>query len=197
MSADPPTTGGSRRDLILAAAARLLSDGGIGKTSVARIAREAGVAVGSVYLEFAGKDAIVEALSLGRFERVLSAMRAAAARGPWPDRLQAAMERRTRALLSLADDGAHGAELLRCCCPGAEAAWRAFRRAERALIADLLAGGRAAGDFAGAPALDAATVLRAYQAFTPPALLELDPAALDPALAAMHRLVLDGLCARR
>ena len=62
-------TRGDRRCRILAAAARLLADGGVNRTTIAGIAREAGVAVGSVYLEFQSKDDIIEALSLGRFER--------------------------------------------------------------------------------------------------------------------------------
>lgn len=192
---DPP--GGDRRCRILAAAARLLADGGVNGTTVAGIAREAGVAVGSVYLEFGSKDDIIEALSLGRFERVLTPMRAAAAIGPWPDRLRAMMTRRAHALRALAADGAHGPELLHACCLGAKRAWQAFADAERALIAEVVRGGCDDGAFApGDLATTADTIRRAYLAFTPPRLLDLDDAALAAGLDAMHRLVLDGLCRR-
>lgn len=185
-----------RREQILDAAARLLAQGGVGKTSVARIAREAGVAVGSVYLEFAGKDAIVEALSARRLTGVLRAMEAAGAEGPWFDRFAGMMTLRTHALRDLAGDGAHGAEMLRCCCPGAAAAWRDFRAGERAIVAGWLAAGRAAGALDDNESLTADTVLRAYAAFTPPSLLDMAPEALDAALDAMHRLVFEGLRAR-
>ncbi len=185
-----------RRDQILDAAARLLAQGGIGRTSVARIAREAGIGVGSVYLEFAGKDAIVEALSNRRLARVLAGMRTAGAEGPWPERFARMMTLRADALRRLAEDGAHGAEMLQCCCPGAAAAWRAFREDERALLDGWLAAGRAAGALEDDPRIDGATVLRAYAAFTPPALFELEAQALDAALQAMHALVFAGLRAR-
>lgn len=201
-AADPAAENrGDRRCRILAAAARLLADGGVHRTTVAGIAREAGVAVGSVYLEFQSKDDIIEALSLGRFERVLTPMRAAAASGPWADRLRAMMHRRALALRDLARDGAHGPELLHGCCPGAERAWTAYADAERRLIAEVISGGCTDGAFSPAdPAPDLAataeTIRRAYLAFTPPHLLRFDDAALTAALDAMHRLVLDGLCRR-
>lgn len=197
MSGAPPPTQGDRRCRILAAAARLLADGGVGGTTVAGIARAAGVAVGSVYLEFGSKDDLIEALSLGRFERVLTPMREAAARGDWPDRLRAMMNARAAALCALACDGAHGPELLNGCCDGARRAWDAYVVAERALVAEVLTGGCADDAFRVAD-LDATTaaVCRAYLAFTPPALLDFDPPALSAALDAMHALVLDGLCAR-
>lgn len=197
MSGPPPPTEGDRRCRILAAAARLLADGGVAGTTVAGIARAAGVAVGSVYLEFGSKDDLIEALSLGRFERVLTPMREAAAEGAWPDRLRAMMDARAEALRGLACDGAHGPELLAGCCDGARRAWAAYGAAERALVAEVLDGGRSSGAFDIAD-LDRATaaVCRAYLAFTPPALFDFDPPALSVALDAMHALVLDGLCAR-
>ena len=70
-----------RRRQILEAAARLLRHYGPGKTTMAEIAREARVGVGSVYLEFPSKDAIVEALSVMRHNALLAAMRDAAATG--------------------------------------------------------------------------------------------------------------------
>jgi len=65
----------ARREQILQAAERLLQHYGPQKTTVADVAREAGIGVGSVYLEFPSKEAIVEALSRARYEAVLEAMR--------------------------------------------------------------------------------------------------------------------------
>lgn len=52
-----------RRKNILDAATRLFRHHGHAKTTMADIAREAGVAVGSVYLDVPSKEAIVEELS--------------------------------------------------------------------------------------------------------------------------------------
>src|SRR3954470_12265580 len=65
-----------RREQILKAADRLLRHYGPHKTTVADVAREAGVGVGSVYLDFPSKDALVEELSRSRYRAVLDAMRA-------------------------------------------------------------------------------------------------------------------------
>jgi hypothetical protein len=63
------TAEAERRQTILAAAERLLRHYGPGKTTIAEIAREADVGVGTVYLEFSSKDAILEALSAGTTTR--------------------------------------------------------------------------------------------------------------------------------
>src|SRR5579862_5496214 len=67
-----------RRRCILEAADRLLRHYGPQKTTVADVAREAGVGVGTVYLEFPSKDALVEELSRTRYRSVLRVMREAA-----------------------------------------------------------------------------------------------------------------------
>jgi AcrR family transcriptional regulator len=64
-----------RRKRILEATERLLRRYGPAKTTVADIAREAEIAVGAVYLEFASKDAIVEELSQGQHRAVMAAAR--------------------------------------------------------------------------------------------------------------------------
>ena len=67
-----------RRVLILQAAERLLGHYGLQKTTVADIAREAKIGVGTVYLEFNSKDAIISELSDAKYRHVLRAMRRAA-----------------------------------------------------------------------------------------------------------------------
>src|SRR5262249_23931188 len=128
-SASYPAThgdiGNPRRAQILDTAERLLLHYGHDKTTVAEIAREAGVSVGSVYLEFESKDAIEVELPHRRHEAVLAAVRGAA-QAPkrlYAQRLLAALLARTRAFLALAERGAHAAELVHCsACPVIRAA---------------------------------------------------------------------------
>ena len=115
---DQGSTGGvtERRQRILRATDRLLRRYGPSKTTIADIAREADVAVGTVYLEFESKDAIIEELSTGHYRDVLEAMRAAAGQSsrPYRDRLRAAFDARVATLLDLAGQGEHACDLLHC-----------------------------------------------------------------------------------
>jgi AcrR family transcriptional regulator len=52
----------ARRERLLDAAARLFARWGFAKTSVAEIAREAGISKGAVYLEFPDKEAVLQAV---------------------------------------------------------------------------------------------------------------------------------------
>src|SRR4051812_38192583 len=105
-----------RRDAILAAATRLFEHYSHGKTTMADVAREANVGVGSVYLEFESKDAIVAELSTSTHVRVLEAMRIAASK-PNLDhgaRISAALVARTDAFVRLHRKGRHVCELVYC-----------------------------------------------------------------------------------
>ena len=63
-----------RRAEILAVAEKLFKHYGPSKTTIGDIAREAGIGVGSVYLEFCSKDEIVGELATRRHDRVLAAL---------------------------------------------------------------------------------------------------------------------------
>ena len=135
-----------RRSRILCAAGRLLGHYGLRKTTVADIARAAGVGVGSVYLVFDSKEAIVGALTRDRFEHVLAAMTAAAAASTeHGERIRAVLDARTRAFGALEHGGHHARELLHFYCPSVEASWRRFREDERALLGEVLRPGRRPG----------------------------------------------------
>jgi AcrR family transcriptional regulator len=188
-----------RRACILSAAERLLRHYGPNKTTVADVAREAGVGVGTVYLEFTSKDAIVEEISRARHLDVLAAMRAAAtARGRGAaDQLAAALDARLAAFLSIASEGAHACDLVHCVSPAVKSAQATFHEEELALLADVLRRGAASAELAVDDAEQTArTVLRAYATFTLPSLAGKDPDETRRALAAMHRLVLQGLVRR-
>lgn len=185
-----------RRACILDAADRLLRHYGPQKTTVADVAREAGVGVGTVYLEFSSKDAIVEELSRARHRDVLAAMRAAAtAEGRTAsEQLAGALDARLDALLAIAAEGAHACDLVHCVSAAVKSAQATFHEDQLALVADVLRRGVTAGELeVDEIDLTARAVLRAYTTFTLPWLGAKDPGEVRRMLAAMHRLVLHGL----
>lgn len=188
-----------RRAQILAAAERLLRHYGWQKTTVADIAREAHVAVGSVYLEFTSKSLIMQEISHSKHEHVLRAMRRATmSKGDHGERLARLFEARTQALLEISQSDAHARDALACACQGVQQASARFERAQRELLTDFIAAAQHDGVFAScdvASTLEA--LLTAYARFTPPALFSFSsPQQLQSQLEAMHRLVLFGLLSR-
>jgi len=188
-----------RRELILQAADRLLRHYGAGKTTMADVAREAGVGVGSVYLEFSSKDAIVEELSRARHRAVLQAMEEVAtmADRPFGARLTAVFDARLGAYLALAEEGAHACELVHCLSSAVKSAQQSFYEVELGLVVDVVRRGIAAGELeARDPETTARSLLRAYASFKPPWLTARDRDEVSGAIAAMHELVLHGVVRR-
>lgn len=186
----------SRQRQILDVAARLFRHYGFAKTTVADIAREAEIGVGSVYLEFSSKEAIAAALSADSHQRMLEEMRAAArGDGDFADCFRAMMEARVRALVRYAEEGAHGLDLIHCCDASAKVR-EEHRRAEEELVIEFFARANKASifDVDDTRAL-APTVLRIYDGFTPEGQGPCR-ADLDGELEAVHRLVLYGLMQR-
>jgi AcrR family transcriptional regulator len=188
-----------RREQILRAAERLLGHYGPAKTTIADIAREADVGVGTVYLEFPSKDAILEALSTARHDRVLAAMReAATAEGrTYRERMQAVFEVRVETFLSLASVGPHAGDLLHCASTVVKEAHHRFVLEEEALVAELLRRGSSAGELeVDEPEAVATAVLRCYASFTPPWLFHQPADQVRSILARLHQVVLFGLVSR-
>lgn len=188
-----------RRQRILRATERLLHRYGLAKTTIADIAREAEIAVGTVYLDFASKDAILSELSTDQHRSVLEAMRAAAAQEgrPYRDRLRALFDARAAAFLDLADAGVHACDLLHCRSRVVQEAHERFLDEEHRLVAELLRSGARAGELDVLDPEPAARVLlRAYASFSPPWLLAGPRADVEATLRAMHDLVLYGLVRR-
>jgi AcrR family transcriptional regulator len=201
------TEAARRRAMILEVADKLLRHYGPHKTTVADVAREAGVGVGTVYLEFPSKDSIVEELARSRHHKILEAMRAAAAapRKTYKERLSGAFDARLDAYLAIADEGAHACDLVHCsgksadptAQAGVRAALLAYHDEERALVADLLRRGAAAGELdVKDPDATARAVLRAYASFGPPWVATRDRAEVRASIAVMHDLVLHGVVRR-
>lgn len=84
--AEPELTASSRRARLLAVATELFSRYGVRRTSIADIATAAGVAKGSVYLEFASKTqlfrGVVEALTVSFLDDATAAVSAPGPIGP-------------------------------------------------------------------------------------------------------------------
>jgi AcrR family transcriptional regulator len=187
----------SRREEILDVAERLLEHYGVQKTTMQDIAREADVGVGTVYLEFDSKTAIIEALARKRHERILNELREAAESGrTFEDRLQAFLDARYNAFLRHGTSGAHAHELVHCACVGADKAWEVYHRKERAILCQMLE--RAASDGEAdipEPEVACEAIFRIYTTFSPPHLFDADDRRLR-VMKEVHHIVLRGLVRR-
>ncbi len=160
-----------RRRAILDASARLFRHYGAGKTTIADIAREASVAVGSVYLEFDSKDAIVHELSKDLHTRVFEQMCAVwnAKQGDPPRALVYVLLARTLGFVEFREQGAHACELVHCTQEGVKLAQAWFRDQERELFEAILRRGIDLGAFRKVPPKETAILLqRAFATLSPP-----------------------------
>lgn len=187
-----------RRETILGACERLLHRYGPNKTTMQDVAKEARIAVGSVYLEFPSKEAILEELSSRKHDLVLQAIvRGIASDGPYAERLRRAIDARTEAYLTIAKEGIHACELVHCSRDGVQSAQQRFRSAEHNLFCELLRAGADAGELDVAkPELVTRVVLIAYARFTPPWLFSSTRDESLTLLRALHDVVLNGLSTR-
>ena len=190
----------ARREVILEVADRLLRHYGPQKTTMADVAREANVGVGSVYLEFPSKDALVEALSRRNHDGVLASMRRASeeAEGrPASERLVRVLEARAVGFLATVDAGAHACDLFHCASEPVKTAQSAYQAEEEAILLEVLRAGKKSGELAIKEVEGTLrALLLAYSAFAPPAIFKMDPKRLGADISAMHTLVLNGLLQR-
>lgn len=189
-----------RRSQILAAATRLFVHYGPHKTTIADVAREAGIGVGTVYLEFPSKDAIVEELARTKHGSVLAAMHAAiATESTFARRLPAALDARLVALFRLAQSGTHACDLVHCGAGSAavKEAQERYLADERELVCELVRRAARAREIAAPdPEQAAHAILACYATFTLPFVLTLgEPLAVERQRA-VHRVVLFGLLRR-
>ena len=192
-----PTSSSERRTAILNAATRLFEHYGHGKTTIADVAREARVGVGTVYLEFESKEAIVQELSLSTHVGVLEAMKAAAeACADPPSRLAAVVAARTRCFLELRRKGQHACELVHCKTEGVRSAHQRFKEQELSLFQAIVHEGQGDGVFAaGVPSAIAALIQRAFVSLAPPSIFGSDDDATR-ASTELCNLLLHGLLAK-
>ncbi len=195
MTVDP------RHRLILECAAKLFRHYGPAKTTIADIAREAQVGVGTVYLVFPSKEAIVEELSSGAHDEVLKAMREVAMTRSHEDlaqRLGGVLEARTREFQRLSQDGQHACELFHCKAVAVRKIQAHFGAAERALFVELLQDARDAGELASIDLERTSHLIqRAFATLSPPWLFDQPADESKRNAYEMSRLLLLGLVSRR
>ena len=189
-----------RRRTILECAARLFHHYGHAKTTVADIAREAQMGVGTVYLVFASKEAIVEELSTGAHVRVLRAMvevAEARAYDTFAERLAGVLETRVAKFQELAGEGQHACELVHCKSGPVKSVHARFLEEEAKLLQEIVDDACKAGELA---TVDVKRVVdlvqRAYATLSPPWLFEQAPDEARRVAHEMCRLLLLGLMVR-
>lgn len=185
-----------RRRMILDVAERLLEHYGLSKTTVADIAREAAIGVGTVYLEFGSKDDIIGQVARSKHRAILEHLDAVATSdGPVTQRLRSLLGARARLFVELASCGTHAPDLVHCRCDPVQQSWREYQRAEHGIVSRLLREGAEVGELAAVsdPDRAARAVLDAYAAFAPPFRTRPNFAEFEPRVEAMHELVMRGL----
>ena len=187
-----------RRKLILAAAEKLLEHYGVSKTTVADIAREAAIGVGTVYLEFGSKNDIIKHIASARHAEILGRLRAAAeGEGSFSERLVALLDTRVETFVRYARCGTHAMDLVHCRCRPVEVSWDEYVRSEHALVEDLIHRAVTDGEFDVVDAgRTARAILKAYVSFAPPWVFREPPAEVREDLRALHRIILMGVARR-
>ncbi len=188
-----------RRSMILKVAEELLRHYGVRKTTMGDIARAAEIGVGTIYIEFSSKDAILEELASSRHRHVLGCMkRATKSVTSFPEQFRAVMDARISAFMDLARKGAHAAELVHCGdCEPVQRAFDDFRGKQHAFLRDFLAQAHESGQASVEdPELTARVILQAYASFSPPDIFDIEAERRRDLLAGTHELILTGLIRR-
>lgn len=131
-----------RRQQILSAAAQLATADGLEATSIAKVAETAGVAKGSIYLHFASRDDLVDALQAQVWAEMMEAPRVIALDDSlvWAERLDAVVAHWMRYEFDH-HDLYHA--VFHAVATDSEEPWSEAR----ALLGQLVAGGVASGEF--------------------------------------------------
>ena len=108
-----PSRPGGKPDAILRAAWKLIRHYGYGKTTIAEVAREAGVGKGTVYLYFRSKEEIMLALVDATNERITEELERIAASGlPAADRARRCLLHRVLTIYDLVHRYPHGEDVI-------------------------------------------------------------------------------------
>ncbi len=143
----------ARRQQILDAAAALAISDGLENTSIAKVAAEAGVAKGAIYLHFASRGDLIAGLQARVWAQMMEQPRVVATddAGPWAERLDTVVAHWMR--FELENQSLYHAVFHTVSTDSDEPLEEA-----RQVLAGLLAGGAAAGEF-DLGVLDTATVV--------------------------------------
>lgn len=187
----------ARRERILQVAERLFRHYGPQKTTVADIAREARIAIGSVYLDFTSKEAILDELSHKRGQTVAGMMRSAAEGAPPGERLCRMLKARVAALILLAGEGAHACDLVRCSSKqkrsGTSIALRGFDDETRELLREELEAGIGIGEYLGPADPQLRAIEAAFAVLSPPYIFYLDRREAADLADHLSRLLVEGI----
>jgi AcrR family transcriptional regulator len=193
MNCDP------RRKQILDAALRRFDHYGYRKTTMAEIAREAGVSVGALYLFFKSKEEILLANAELRYCQYMAAMREVLSRplSP-PDKLEEVGRVRVLHLNRLCTSSPHAGDLVRLLREKFHDHHRGLLQQEVRILEEVLREGVDAGVFDVEDIPSAASCIHAaYIAYLPPQSEGLTEAQLTWAAGQMARLLLHGIKRRR
>ena len=190
----------ARRRAILECAARLFRHYGHSKTTVADIAREAQMGVGTFYLVFPRRRPSSRSSRRALTCGCSSAMREVAearAYDSFGERLSGVLETRVTMFQKLAQEGQHACELVHCNSGPVKGVHARFREDEAALLEEIVQDARTTGEVAPIDVKRVvALVQRAYATLSPPWLFEQSP---DESLRVAHemcRLLLLGFMTR-
>jgi AcrR family transcriptional regulator len=184
------------RRKIFAAARRRIERYGYRHTTIEEIAVDAGVAKGTVYLYYPGKEELVVAIVNEMLERLETRMRAVAGgRGPAAGRLERLLVERVLLLRGECRRAPEGYALMFVMeGPVFDRAVRGHMAANEAIVAGLVEEAVAAGEL---PRLDARAaaraVLVAFHALQGPRFLAGERAGLEHLAATLARLLVQGL----
>lgn len=200
-TAAPPPLQDDKAARILAAATAVFSRYGFRRAAIDDVAREAGVAKGTVYLYYESKEALFRAVAQDFADRMLAgAASACATRAPVPERLRRVLEAKFLYVYDVVTRSAHASELLDARGRLAARVFDVTDRQYQARLASVLEEGVAAGqlDLSRAeltPATAAAFLIRAGHGLATP-----DPSGSLPSretlkkrIAELVRVALEGL----
>lgn len=184
----------------MVAAEQLFQHYGFAKTTVADIAKEAGIGVGTVYLEFSSKDSISSTLCQGHREKVLRRiLEVLHSDGNYSERLVQVLEARIHGLHGAVAQGLHGGDVVFASCGATQRVNESFDAEETRLLQAFLEEGNAAGAFAVADAPTTAKILlKTYDCICPPVEVGATAplATRNEVLPTLHALVLGGVLSR-
>jgi AcrR family transcriptional regulator len=142
-----PEGGGDKRARILDAAQSLFMRYGVKRTAMDDVAREAGIAKGTLYLYYDSKDALFAGIARRMCDDVLGKAReAGSSRSPLADRLVGALDAKIGAIHRLLSGSPHSAELIESKETLATSTFADLDKEFRAILRDILSDGEIGGD---------------------------------------------------
>jgi TetR/AcrR family fatty acid metabolism transcriptional regulator len=184
-----------RRRRILQAARHRLEHYGYEKTTMAEIAADAGMAVGSLYLHFRSKEDLLVAFAEDCQERYLRALeRIASSDAPPSARLRELVRLRSLAIKEQLEATPHGGDVLLRMMRSGHACCRRMEERELGMIESILREGAARGEFQVDDPAQTARVLRAaFAGCMPPLSLGRPAGEVARDVESLYGLLLRGL----